>query len=203
MTGYRLSSAILLAGVLAVQIANLIAVTSHGNKEFVLNIAAATLLWAAYTVFEWVRGLKVDIYLRAMVVLAILSDGFGGYVLNLYDACPAYDRVQHAFAIYAVALFSYSLAMKTLGNQASGQDPLTPKLRFLFVAALGLAAGALQEVAEFAADAATQPMLLNQPSLIDTDLDLVSNVFGALAAGLHAVYGRFEWNQSPGVRRQR
>jgi len=61
-------------------------------------------------------------------------------------------------------------------------------IRFVFVAAIGMAAGSLNEIIEFAADTLMKPQFLNQPSLQDTDVDLISNTIGSVLAGIHSMY---------------
>ena len=61
-------------------------------------------------------------------------------------------------------------------------------IKFVFEASIGMAAGSLNEIIDFVADTMLKPQFLNQPSLQDTDLDLISNTIGSLLAGIHAMF---------------
>jgi hypothetical protein len=63
------------------------------------------------------------------------------------------------------------------------------------VACLGLSLGSLYEILEFFTDSISHPVPPSQPSLLDTDLDLVADLAGALLAALHASCGRLPGRQ--------
>ena len=54
--------------------------------------------------------------------------------------------------------------------------------------AIGMVAGNINEIIEFAVDTIMKPQILNQPILQDTDLDLISNTIGSVLAGIHSMY---------------
>lgn len=56
-------------------------------------------------------------------------------------------------------------------------------MKFILAVSLGLGLGALYEIAEFFTDRISHPVPPSQPSLLDTDLDLIANALGALLAG--------------------
>lgn len=62
------------------------------------------------------------------------------------------------------------------------------KLYSLLLVSVALALGALYELFEFIEDQVFKPQFKNQPSLIDTNLDLFSD----LAGGILAVLGFYE-----------
>lgn len=158
-------------------------IVSRGNHDFIGNIIGSSLFWIAYTLFEYIYKLKISYYIRLAIVIAIISDGFLGFYLNLYVISPIFDRVQHVFSTYIFSLFFYAILMHFK------HKPIEMRwIRFIFIAAIGMAIGSINEIIEFAADTVMKPQIPNQPSLQDTNLDLISNAVGALIAGVHSLY---------------
>jgi hypothetical protein len=184
MDTYLRISMVLCIVLIAAQGVSLMGIVSRGNHDFVSNIIGSTLFWLAYTVFEYIYKLRINYYLRLAVVIAIVSDGFCGFYLNLYGTSSLFDRIQHIFSAYALALFFYAILMQFMNKP----DEIRPWIKFVLVAAIGMAAGSLNEIIEFLADTALKPQILNQPSLEDTDLDLISNTIGSVLAGIHSLH---------------
>jgi len=168
---------------IAAQGFSLVEIVSRGNHDFVCNIVGSTLFWFAYTVYEYIYKFRISYYIRLAVVIAIISDSFFGFYFNFYVTSPVFDRIQHVFGAYALALFFYAILTHFMHETFEIRW-----IRFVFVAAIGIAAGSLYEVMEFAVDTIMKPQILNQPSLQDTDLDLISNTIGSLFAGIHSMY---------------
>lgn len=167
---------------------SLAGIVSRGNHDFVANIIGSTLFWLSYTVFEYLYKLKINYYIRLAVVVSIISDGFLGFYFNLYETSPAFDRMQHIFSVYATALFFYAILMNFMNNTVE----VRPWIKFVFVAAIGMAAGSLNEIIEYMSDTMMKPQILNQPGLEDTDLDLISNTIGAVLAGFHSMFSNLD-----------
>jgi hypothetical protein len=183
MTGYKRQSILMLFVVVCIQGAVLLGIVSRGNRDFISNIVGSALFWAGYTILEQIKGMEIHFFVRAVAVAAIVSDSFFGYYLNFYVSSPLYDRMQHMGGTYGMVLFCYAVVTHIF------HYPVTSKwIRCLFVVALGVGVGAAYEVFEFAGDRLLQPQIPNQPGLLDTNLDLVSNLAGALIAGIHAFY---------------
>lgn len=161
-------------------------IISRGNHDFVGNIIGSSLFWIAYTLFEYNYKLKISYYIRLGVVIAIIGDGFLGFYLNFYVTSPAFDRIQHIFSTYIFSLFFYAILMHFK------HEPIEMKwIRFIFIAAIGMAIGSINEIIEFTADTIMKTQIPNQPSLQDTDMDLISNMVGAFIAGFHSLYNSF------------
>lgn len=191
MNTYQRISVVLCIFLIVAQGFSLVGIVSRGNHDFISNIVGSTLFWFAYTVFEYIYKLRINYYLRLAVIIAIISDGFLGFYFNLYGTSPFFDRIQHIFSAYAIALFFYAIVMQFQPKPIE----IRPGIKFVFVAAIGMAAGSLNEVIEFAADTLMKPQILNQPSLQDTDLDLVSNTIGAILAGIHSMYSSKDYKR--------
>ena len=119
-------------------------------------------------------------YLSGILMITIVSHNFLGRYVGLYNTSSIYDRIQHVFGIYSFALFTYILV-----NKITGKPDVSRFREFVFIISLGMSLGAAVEIAEFLADTFFHPPVRNQPGLLDTDLDLISNTAGAFIAAFH------------------
>jgi hypothetical protein len=111
------------------------------------------------------------------VVVAIVVN-IAGYALNLYDRFAWFDDVVHTYTSFAITLL---LALLLYGDVLSGVRR-SPLLLVLTVASLGIAIGALWEIAEWAYD-----QMVPENAILgktDTIFDLILDSLGALAAGI-------------------
>jgi len=162
------------------QVVIIFGLTAQGHSDYVRSVLGTTFLWVVYTFFEARCRLYMNNYVRGLVVISILCDGFFGYYLNLYATSSVFDKILHVFGTYGLSLFSYVLAVQLLEN------PVNKLFKFILVVCLGLSIGTFYEILEFLTDTISHPALVSQPSLLDTDLDLIANVIGAVFAGIHA-----------------
>lgn len=186
MSKYQKQSVILFVIVLAFQAFSLFKIVSRGNHDFISNIIGATVFWLVYTIIELIKKLDISLFVRAIAALAIVSDGFLGFYLNLYTLSPLYDRIQHIFGTYALALFFYIVITRLFRYTER-----LKWLRFFFIFSIGLAVGGFYEILEYLSDTLMNLQIPNQPSLEDTDLDLISDFIGAFIAGIHSLYTDF------------
>lgn len=98
-----------------------------------------------------------------------------GYVLDLYQRFWWFDRVLHAATIFAVTLW---LTLLVFGKALR---PGYAVLVVLLAASVGLAIGAVWEVAEWGFDQIMPGNVIK--GKYDTVIDLVMDTFGALLAG--------------------
>ncbi len=117
--------------------------------------------------------------LWAWGLLAIgLLASLAGSRWELYGRINWYDEVVHGFNFFAltlvVALYTYGVVLK--GAQRHGL------LLVLTIAGLGLAMGALWEIAEWTYDQFVRPNAIL--SKTDTIVDLIVDTIGALLAGV-------------------
>lgn len=165
---------------LSSQIVLIAGLAAAGHFDYIRSILVTTFLWIVYTFLEARYRLHMSTYIRVLVVITLLCDGFLGYYLNLYEYSFEFDKILHLFGTYAFSLFSYVLAVQLL------RHPVNRLFKFILVVCLGLSLGAFYEILEFMTDSISHPVLVSQPSLFDTDLDLVSDGIGAVIAGIHA-----------------
>jgi uncharacterized membrane protein YjdF len=111
------------------------------------------------------------------VVIAILVN-IAGYALNLYDRFGWFDEVIHTYTSFTITLL---LALLLYGDVLSGVRR-SPLLLVLIVASLGIAIGALWEIAEWGYD-----QMVPENAILgktDTMIDLILDSLGALTAGI-------------------
>lgn len=167
------------------QIVLIIGLASQGHFDYIRSILVTASLWLLYTFLEARYGLFMNHYVRVVVVISLLCDGFGGYYLNLYATSVIFDKILHVFGSYSFALFAYILVAQLL------KYPVTRSFKFFLVVSLGLSIGAFYEILEFLTDTISHPPLPSQPSLLDTDLDLIGDMIGATIAAIHATFKTF------------
>jgi uncharacterized membrane protein YjdF len=170
---------------LILQIAVILALAYQGRPDYMRSVAGTTVFMVVYTFLEARYGLIMNNYVRVLVMLAILIDGLFGYCFNLYTTSAVFDKVLHIFGTYAFALFFYVLVVQMIAN------PVVKPVKFILAACLGLSIGASYEILEFFTDSLSHPSPPSQPSLWDTNTDLISDAVGALLAAVHVVFRTF------------
>lgn len=183
MTNYKKNMVISAMIFVVVQATIIGLLINRGDYGFVHNITAAACVWAVLTIIEIRYRLYLNNFIRLLVIGVIISDSFLGYYLNLYVTSFSYDRLQHVLGTYAFALFAYAVIIRK-------KDYHIPQLlAIILTIALGVSLGTVFEIIEFLADIALNPVVPNQSSLTDTNLDLLSDVAGAAIAGAHVGFG--------------
>lgn len=111
-----------------------------------------------------------------LLAVALVTSAIGS-AFNLYDLFWWFDGALHAYAIFCytlvLGLFAYGVVLT--GASRHGL------ILILAIASIGVALGALWEVAEWAYDQIVRPNAIL--GKLDTILDLVLDTIGALAAG--------------------
>lgn len=153
---------------------------------FVRSTAVSTCLIIVYTFLENKYQIFMNNYVRAVVLVSIFCDSFFGQYLEYYITSTLFDKALHVFGTYSFSLFFYILVIQLLSN------PLKRYFKFILVTSLGLSLGAFYEITEFFVDITTKPSVPGQPSLFDTDLDLVANAIGAIIAAIHATFFKLD-----------
>lgn len=111
-----------------------------------------------------------------LLVAGLIASGSGSF-WNLYDKIFWYDEVVHGYNFFALALV---VAVYAYGPVLTGADE-HGLLLVLAVAGLGLALGALWEIAEWTYDQLVRPNVILPKT--DTIIDLIVDAAGALLAG--------------------
>lgn len=193
MTSQR-KVALALTGIfLALFIVIIIGVLEQGRYDYAKNIAIKAALWVIYTFLEMKYNVQLSNYIRVLVMAVLLSDSFAGLYLNLYATSAIFDKIQHVFGSYAFSLFVYTLIC-TLTRPV-----INRAFSLFFIISLGLSIGAIYEIGEFIGDATMRPAIPSQPSLLDTNLDLLADLGGALLAAIHIAIV-LTYNRTPPVK---
>ena len=100
-----------------------------------------------------------------------------GYVLDLYARFWWFDRILHACTIFAATVWLALFVFRRVLRGGPGHDALL----VLLMASVGLAVGALWEVAEWGFDRIAPGDVIKGKH--DTIIDIVMDAIGALAAG--------------------
>lgn len=111
-----------------------------------------------------------------LFAVAVLANA-AGWILNLYNKIWWYDEALHLGTTFA---FTLVLALFAYGAVLSGARTHS-LLLILAIACIGVALGALWELAEWAYDQIVRPNVIKGRT--DTMVDLIMDTVGALAAG--------------------
>ncbi len=114
-----------------------------------------------------------------LLAIAVLAN-IAGYLWNLYDRFWWFDEVVHGYTSFALTL---ALGLVLYGAVLTGVHRHRLPL-ILAIAGLGLAVGALWEVAEWAYDQVVPADAILGKR--DTIIDLIMDTIGAVAAGVVA-----------------
>lgn len=157
----------------------------QGQYSYTRSVMATTCFWAIYAFLEARYRFYMNTYVRVMIILTLILDGFFGSYLDLYTTSSIFDKILHVFGTYAFSLFAYVLVVQLL------KQPVRSSFKFILVVSLGVSLGAFYEILEFLTDAFSHPIPISQPSLLDTDLDLMGDAMGAVFAAIHAICRTF------------
>jgi len=166
-----------------IQFITIIALIIGNNLINIDTVILFTVLFIIYIYLEKRYFFYVSNYIHACLALVIIAHCFGGKLLNLYVTSTTFDKYLHIFGTYTIALFAYSITKNIM------EIPFNSKANiFLHVTLLGVSCGTIFELIEYIGDLTLKPSIPNQNGLIDTDLDMVANLLGALIAAWHASY---------------
>lgn len=150
-----------------------------GNKLYLKPLLITNILFGLYVVAEVIFDIGVPYLLRGLVIIALFIHTFFGYFKDLYTRSKTFDRYVHAFGSFAYALFFY-----TLLSQLTNTSVTSKLFGAVMVTFTGIAVGAVFETIEYAID--RKMPVKTQRGLKDTDMDLICNGIGSIAAGVAA-----------------
>ena len=127
-----------------------------------------------------------------VLAIALGVANAAGYALDLYARFWWFDRILHACTILAVTFWLAIFVCRRVLRGGRGRDALLA----LVIASVGLAIGALWEVAEWAFDRIAPGDVIKGKH--DTIIDIVMDTLGALVAGAASLkFLRPEGTRSP------
>lgn len=163
-----------------IQIICIIALFKIKNFDYMRMASGNLIFWLVYMIVEKRSKWRIPFYIRVVTLLSITFNDILGEYLNLFVTSQVYDRFQHIFGTYALTLWIFFVLQQFI------QIKLTSKrLTIILFISLALALGAIYELMEFMDDEVYHPKIKNQPSLLDTNLDLLSDFIGGIIAVFH------------------
>jgi uncharacterized membrane protein YjdF len=151
------------------------------NSFDYMRMAIGNLIfWLIYILLEYKNKWKIPLYVRLVTIISILSNDIMGDFLNLYVSSVLFDRLQHVFGTYALTLWSFYVIQQFIKTKFKQK-----KFVIIFMLSLSVTLGTFYEMVEFLLDEFTHPAVKNQPSLLDTNLDLFSDLTGGILALVH------------------
>lgn len=148
--------------------------------------AAASLagfLAISYGFVAWERKLP-ELFDLVFVITALINAG--GWAWDLYNKPGPYDEIAHFFTIFAITLSAGYLLYDELMESFFEHRILL----VVAIASLGIALGALWEVAEWLADFVLPQQIVS--GLTDTITDIMLDSAGAVLAALLNLWGLHE-----------
>lgn len=116
-----------------------------------------------------------------IVVVGALLANIAGYSFDLYDRWGWFDKVLHAYTLFAITLV---VGLWAYGRVLMGQHR-HPLLLMVVIGSVGVGIGAWWEVAEWALDHLVVGNVIQ--GKWDTITDLIVDTVGAVAAGVVTV----------------
>ncbi len=151
--------------------------------HFIYNSIAIYLSYLLFIYLENKKKFNVKHYIKAFVIItAILHNSFGQY-FNLYMISNWFDKALHVFGTFSFSLFCYSIMDSTASFFSKSKIFI-----FILITSIGITIGVFLENLEFILDNIFKTK--NQHGLVDTNLDLIFNIFGAALAGILVAFSK-------------
>lgn len=163
-----------------IQTACIIGFIITDNYDYMRMTIGNLIFWLVYIILEFKLKWGIPLYVRIAIILSIISNDVLGEFFNLYVTSVLFDRVQHVFGTYSLTLWSFFIIQQIVKMKF-----IQRKLLIILFILLSTSLGTFYEIFEFLQDELYKPVIKNQPSLLDTDLDLISNFTGGIIALIH------------------
>ncbi|MTI49581.1 hypothetical protein [Sporosalibacterium faouarense] len=147
---------------------------------FIYNTAFIYIGYLLLTYFEIKGKVKITSIVNYFIFfIVILHLGFGQY-LNLYNTNHFFDKILHVIGSFTISILFYQILTSFFTWKANSKI-----LTFIFVISIGITIGVFLEILEFGLDSIFNAH--NQHGLLDTDLDMLSNILGSSVAGVYLI----------------
>lgn len=153
---------------------------SKKKKVYAKSALATYLFYTAVFLALWIFNIKVPSYQLLLTMLTILGACFFGHYLECYTKSKTFDRYLHGFGSFSFSLLTYSVLSHFIETGGS------LLFQALFVFLIGNTLGVIFELVEMRHDRKTR--VKSQKGLIDTDMDMLFNLFGSILAGIFAYF---------------
>lgn len=153
-------------------------------------LAESIAIYSGYLLYVYLEK-KEKIFIKwYIVILALINaiiHSYLGHFVGLYDVSKYFDKLLHVYGIFSFSLVAYSIIIGSFGIKLNSSLWV-----FIVVSLSGITIGTLFEIAEFILDITLKTQ--SQKGLLDTNLDLICDVVGALLAGLTATNSRLAYS---------
>ncbi|ADL12753.1 hypothetical protein [Acetohalobium arabaticum] len=180
MTKQKKTMIILTIAFLMIQTLTLIDMAKDIKQDHTFELFIITAFFISYTFIELKYNLHLSNYIRGLIILTLISHMQFGQYLNFYTKFFYFDIILHIFGTYSFTLFTYSLLNKTVSKPS-----LAKNRELILIVLLGISLGTLFEIIKFLIDIIFTPKIPAQTGLIDTNLDMIANIVGAVIAAVH------------------
>ncbi len=169
---------ILLFLFVAAEVFTIIRYVKKKESKCVKFTAVPAGFFLAYLLALCIFRISIPYLVLTLAAITVFLHTVMGLYLDMYHRVKYFDRCLHAFGSFSFALLIY-LTLSSI--TAPGGSML---FRAVFIAALGIAAGAVFEIIEFLNDQKNKTKM--QRGLKDTDFDIIFDVVGSVAAAILA-----------------
>ena len=168
-----------------IQLICILALYKLNQLDYVRMSFDNLLFWITFMVIEKKRSWNIPLYVRFVTLISITFNDILGDYYHLYIDSFTYDRFQHIFGTYALTLWAFFVIQQFIQVKLTNK-----KLIYILLVSVALAIGSLYELFEFVEDQVFKPHFRNQPSLIDTNLDLIADLGGGIVGVIHYHFSR-------------
>lgn len=158
--------------------------------NYILNSIMVYSIYLFFIYFEYKRNLKIQNYIRILVLATALIHNIFGQYFHLYKTTKWFDKALHVFGTFSFTLLSYSIIK--LFSRILEESKV---IAFIIIISIGITLGAFLENIEFALDKVMKTN--NQHGMNDINYDLIFNVLGAALAGIFVMLSK---NDSPSTK---
>lgn len=145
--------------------------------NYLIEDIVTYVFYVIFLIEQYILKFQVSAIIIFLVLITFIGNCLLGNCLNIYNTSKYYDRFLHALGSFSFSLFYYSILIKITSYT------IYPKLYgSIFVVTIGISLGCIFEIYEFIADSNSKSN--NQHGLADTNFDLISDVIGAIMAGI-------------------
>ena len=151
--------------------------------NFIYN---SILIYFNYLLIIYIEKKKkrmIKDYIKALVIISFMLHSVVGQYYDLYKTSVWFDKVLHIFGTFSFSLCFYSIFDLNMKFFSKSKIFI-----FILLISIGITGGVFLENLEFILDIIFKTK--NQHSLLDTNLDLIFNTFGAVIAGVLGMFSK-------------
>ncbi|WP_099189979.1 hypothetical protein [Tepidibacter mesophilus] len=151
--------------------------------NFIYNSIAIYFSYLIILYFEKKKNKKIKNYIKVLVIMTFVFHNIVGQYYKFYNTNNWFDKGLHMFGTFSFSLLFYNIF--NLNGEFLSKSKI---FIFTMVISVGITAGVFLEILEFILDSIINTK--NQHSLMDTNIDLIFNIFGGVIAGILVVFNK-------------